>query len=163
MKQLFCTAALSLLLFYLTSAQVPVKNGKGFYEVIDSTVAGSKQELQVKAKMWMANAFKDAKEVIQLDDKEAGEVLGKGNVVLGYMYGRCKFTIKISTRDNKYRCQIYDMAIYGTNGQFGNTIDHYIEHPKGLGSRKILEKTDEEMRKILAELAEAMKKGGDNF
>jgi len=54
-----------------------MNDGKAFYEVVDSSVSGSKQELQVKAKMWMANAFKDAKKVIQLDDKDAGEVLGK--------------------------------------------------------------------------------------
>lgn len=143
--------------------QVPTKDGKGFYEVVDSSVTGSKQELQVKAKMWMANAFKDAKEVIQLDDKEAGEVIGKGNVLIGYMSQRCKFTIKISTRDNKYRCQIYDMAIMGSGSYNAMPMEYYLNHPKGMGSRAILKNTDEQMQKILTQINEAMKKASDNF
>ena len=69
MNKYLLTSIMSLTINFTAFSQVPVKDGKGFYEVIDSTVSGSKQELQVKAKMWMAKAFKDAKEVIQLDTK----------------------------------------------------------------------------------------------
>jgi hypothetical protein len=145
------------------SQQLPVKEGKVFYEVIDSSIQGTKQELQVKAKMWMANAFKDAKEVVQMDDKEAGEVLGKGNFNIGYFNMHCRFTIKISTRDNKYRCQIYDMSIVSPNGQASKPMEYYAEHPKGMGSKKTIESTDEGIHIILHNLQDAMKKSNDNF
>lgn len=157
----------SILLLFLipviAHSQVPVKDGKGFYEVIDSSVKGTTQQLQVKAKMWMANAFKDSKEVIQLDDKDAGEVLGKGNFLLGAWGARCRFTIKISTRDNKYRCQVYDMSIHAERGGGVQSMEYYIEHPRGLGSRKILEKTDEGVKDLLAGLNADMQKGNDTF
>src|SRR5438105_3843278 len=145
------------------SAQIPVKDNKAFYELVDSSITGGKEELQVKAKMWMADAFKDSKEVIRLDDKSAGEVLGKGNVKIGYFGMRCRFTIKISTRDNKYRCQVYDLSILPQSGTSETYIEDYITHPNRMGSKKTLSSTDDAIKSVLEEVRMAMKKENDNF
>jgi len=58
--------------------QIPTKDGKAFYEVIDSLPGISKGDLYNKSKVWFVNTFNNAKAVLQLDDKEAGIVMGKG-------------------------------------------------------------------------------------
>jgi hypothetical protein len=40
-------------------------------------------ELYVRAHEWFAKTFKSAQSVIQLDDKEAGKILGKGSIQAG--------------------------------------------------------------------------------
>ena len=40
-------------------------------------VSGTKNELFIKANEWMVRSFKDAKSVIQFQDKEAGKIMGK--------------------------------------------------------------------------------------
>lgn len=47
------------------------KNG----EIIE--IPGTKSELFVKSNQWMVRMFKDAKSVIQFQDKEAGKIMGK--------------------------------------------------------------------------------------
>jgi hypothetical protein len=44
--------------------------------VID--VDGDKNELYMRARAWFVTMYKDADEVIQLEDKEAGKIIGKG-------------------------------------------------------------------------------------
>lgn len=149
----------------LHAQQIPTKDGKAFYEVIDSAAMGSKQEIYHKARTWMAEAFKDAKEVIQLDDKENGELIGKGNFAWSTTFTpyRCRFTIKISARENKYRVQVYDMIVVGGTKMIEYPVEWYIEHPKSPGSRGILKSVHEGTEKMLTELKESMKKAADNF
>ncbi len=53
------------------------------FKVIDS-VKGSQNQLYIKAYQWMANTFNSAKEVIQMQDKEAGKLIGKGVMKTAY-------------------------------------------------------------------------------
>jgi len=55
------------------------------------------------------------------------------------------------------------MAFLGSRSSSDMPMEYYIERPKGVGSRAVLKKTDEEMKRILADLNAAMKKGSDNF
>lgn len=55
----------------ITFAQMPMKDGNVVYEKIDS-VHASKQDIYTMARLWIVNAFHDAKSVIELDDKENG-------------------------------------------------------------------------------------------
>lgn len=110
-------------IFNITKAQklndvLPLKEGKIVFSeavVIDST---KKDVLYAKAKLWFANAFKSANDVIQLDDKENGIILGKGlfkdteKVGLAGISNRTwKFTIKIQVKDGKYKAEIYDIDL----------------------------------------------------
>jgi hypothetical protein len=72
----------------------------------------NKDLLYTNAKMFIAENFKSANDVIQLDDKENGVILVKGvvseNIVvsvqsLTYYFS---FTMKIMIKDNKYRMVI---------------------------------------------------------
>jgi hypothetical protein len=144
-------------------SQMPMKDGKVVYELIDSSLTGTQQQLQAKAKIWMANVFKDSREVIQVDDKDAGEVVGKGNFSWGSLPPyTCWFTIRISSRDNKYRCQIYDMMMQGGTEGAKRSIEHWIEHPT-IGTKKQLRYIDKRTLEFMDDLKAAMAKSNDNF
>lgn len=156
--------ALFLLLIPLTSiSQMPMKDGKVIYEMIDSSVTGTPQQLQVKAKMWMANTFNDSKAVIEVDDKDAGEVVGKGNAAWGSLPPYTGyFTIRISCKENKYRCQIYDLFLKGGTEGDRRSVERWIDRPT-IGTKKHLGIFDKKMLSLLDDLKIAMAKADDNF
>jgi hypothetical protein len=77
--------------------------------VVDSDITA--EELYDRARTWFAIAFKDGKEVVQLEDKEQFKLIGKG----GFKYnprvyigsdgsrGYVSYTITIQVKDNRYR------------------------------------------------------------
>src|ERR1700710_520458 len=95
--------------------QLPYKDGKVIYQQIDTINGATKTQLYDKAKLWVANAFKSANAVIQIDDKENGQIVGKGNFRIDFKvftskwFTTCFFTVKIDTRDNKARATVYDI------------------------------------------------------
>lgn len=109
--------ALFLLSIFTTSTisysqgELPAKDGKVVFESVDSSITATANELYSRSKLWLADAFRDSKEVIQLDDKENGTIMGKGNFefVQSLATYTCYFSFKINTKDNKYRIQFYDI------------------------------------------------------
>ena len=67
------------------------------------------------SKMWLAETFNDSKAVIEYDNKENFNIIGRGilpKVNYGFMvYGDTKFTIKISNKDNKSRIVMDNISI----------------------------------------------------
>ncbi len=130
MKSLFISLLLIVIISLQLSAQLPT-NEKGqieFSEVVQ--VEGiSKDDLFNNAVRWFAEAFKDAKEVIQLKDKESGEVFGKGNfdfsnVALAFSCysGEITFTIQVLVKDGRYKVIMSDFihkAVSNSQCDFG--------------------------------------------
>lgn len=112
---------LLLLLPALSFAQSPIKYipTKDSVTVHLDTIVRvdslTKDELYINAKLWFSDYFKSSKAVIDLDDKEAGIIIGKGssqitiNLWTGPFNTRCYFTTKISIKDHKYRLEVYDL------------------------------------------------------
>ncbi|CAB4126473.1 Domain of unknown function DUF4468 with TBP-like fold [uncultured Caudovirales phage] len=143
----------SLLLFVLlfvsfaSSAQednyAPSKPGKDIPEAVIQpheihfvgidTVSGTKEELFIKANEWFATAFKNANAVLQLKDKEAGKLLGKGS--LDCLYNPKKpwsvpinvqFTVIVDVKDGRYRFEFTDVIAKN----YGSGLNVYsIEKP----------------------------------
>jgi hypothetical protein len=91
----------------------------------------NRNELYSRAKEWFAKNFKSVKDVLQMDDKEAGKLIGKGNFDIG---DNCyyNFTLSIFIKDNKYKYIITDYtfnhpSIYG-NAE--SVYDYPIESEK---------------------------------
>ena len=80
------------------------------FALIDS-VQGTKSELYIYARSWLASSFKSSKSVIEMEDKESGTIIGNGifinrvNSAFGNQVGIdiISFNITINTKDNKYR------------------------------------------------------------
>lgn len=113
---------------------------------IDSNLNQSKNELFIKAKTWLANNYVSAKDVIQLEDKEAGKLIAKGfhkvpmKSVFGNVvsYDQIWSIATIEVKDNKYRITINQFNhvagpnLYGKpDGASYGSLDN-DEKPKGM-------------------------------
>ena len=93
----------------------PILDNKVNYTETIIVDSSKKDMLYGKAKLWFANAFKSANDVVQLDDKDNGIILGKGTIIKNEMTGlqsvkkTWKFTVKIQVKDGKYKAEIYDI------------------------------------------------------
>lgn len=93
----------------------------------------SDEQLHINAKQFFAEAFKSANDVIQMDDKEAGVIIGKGLsrisiVVMGQ--GNTfpmHYTIKIQSRDGRYKYTISNIYTHASATDFTRAQDVPIE------------------------------------
>lgn len=115
---------------------MPKVDGKYEYiEVVRLDTTYKKDMLYRNSKLFFADAFKSARDVLQYDDREEGKVIGKGNlsiegeqnILLSYVTEQwtVNFSLEIFSKDGKYRYRIYDFNIDNrrvTSG--GNSTDN---------------------------------------
>lgn len=98
------------------------------YTGVIDVPGATKNELYARGKVWFANAFKSAQNVIQADDKDAGLLVGKGwtqtyiTIVLTPASEKLWYTVKLSFKDGKYRYVITDFM-------FESEYSKYNTHP----------------------------------
>lgn len=164
----FIFTSLSVLYSLITFSQdsdnlFPVVNGKVIYEQVDSSVNGNSAEIYNRAKLWVANTFRNSKNVIQIDDKESGTIVGKGNfdVVQTMTSYIVRFTFKIDARDSKYRIQFYDISSQQDTKMGREQTLEALNKKSGFGNVK--EKINTRFKKLLTEVRMAMRKQSDSF
>jgi hypothetical protein len=94
------------------------------YKEIVDVDSINKDQLYKNAIAWISIKFKSAKDVIQLDDAVNHRIIAKGNfdVYAGKKAaGIIKFTLKIDTKDNKYKYEFTDLYHAGNS-------NYYPEH-----------------------------------
>lgn len=100
--------------------------GKITYSEIIKVDSVNSQELYLRAKVWFVHSFVSAKNVIQLDEKESGRIIGKGifdvsdnnnhnSIIYVPITGTVDFTVEIQIKDEKYRYVFSDLS-YKVNG-----------------------------------------------
>ena len=85
----------------------------------------SKNQLFDKSKMWLAESFVSSQDVIQYENKEEGNIIGKGSIphyrrsgLIGPVrVGNLRFTLVINMKDDKIRVIVKD--IYVMNFTYG--------------------------------------------
>ncbi len=128
---------------------VPLKDGAPYYErivTLDSSI--TKDMIYQGAKSSMISYFRDAKQVIQQDDKEAGTLIGRGltyfvcnTKAMGIKVAvKCRmwFIFDISAKDGKYRLRVYSHEIetYSTYtnswiaGTFNESYNSAVKHKR---------------------------------
>jgi hypothetical protein len=91
--------------------------GKLVYTEVVQVPGASQAELYARAKLWFANTFKSAKDVVQAEDKEAGIIQGTGfqdiTVVSMGLPVREKlwYTIKIAIKEGRYKYDITNFRV----------------------------------------------------
>jgi len=97
----------------------------------------NKNQLYTRAKEWFVKTFVSAKEVIQLDDKEVGKIIGKGSSNTSYTYlgvfvsVNIDYTISITLKDNKYRYEITSFkANWPANSASAEELLNIVEKKK---------------------------------
>lgn len=112
---------------------LPLKDGKVTYVGIVQADSINKEELYKRTKRWFIDTYKSGKDVIQLDDKENGDLIGKGffETYWGQQTINIWQTIKVQVKDGRYRYEITDFNVkYYYAGEFvtGNrNIDMTLE------------------------------------
>ena len=141
---------------------LPLKDGKLHYEKI-LELSGSKTELYTKSRIWFSETFKSAEAVLQMDDKDAGIMIGKAYsdiYVSNKFYDeddiktKAYFTIKVQVKENKCKLEIYDVYYYSypTSGFYSGvsyvsgtpSITSYPENyflPEIQGKRTVLKES----------------------
>ena len=97
---------------------LPLKDGKVTYSGVVQMQGVSKDEMYKRVKMWFLNNYNSSKDVIQFDDRENGEVIGKGCFKALWMvrfYTALPInvwkTIKIQIKDDWFRYEITDFKM----------------------------------------------------
>ena len=94
------------------SQELPIseKTNKITYEGVINIEGATATDLYLKANEWFAIAFNSANNVIQMQDKEAGKLIGKGAIQARLkQYGSLKYsglwnyTLSINTREGRYK------------------------------------------------------------
>lgn len=158
----------SLIIWITSFSQeiVPVKDGKIVYSgviTVDSTVKAG--ELYSRAKNFLAHEYKSAKAVIQVDDKDGGQIVGKGNFIIEDQFflsvteNRIDHTVSIFVKDGKYKYEISDFYVnipaskYYSGGNF--SLESYLGSKRKI-QIKILKNTNTEVLSIIEDLKKAM-------
>lgn len=144
------------LLFFAGCAgmQVLPETDKTVTAVVD--IPGkTKDQIYIGAKTWIAETFRSAKAVIEVDSKEDGLIIGNGNIpypcagaadCLGAGTFKVGFTMKCEIKDAKYRVIFSNIRIL-TPGQAGvhSSGDNPIYWQKDMDKirPKLLELSDE--------------------
>ncbi|MCU0472967.1 MAG: DUF4468 domain-containing protein [Bacteroidales bacterium] len=90
------------------------KTGKIVYSEVVNVDSTSISELYLRAKTWFVHNFNSANNVIQLDDKELGKIIGKGlfDVRLSAMSkqsaGYVRFLVDIQVKEGRYKYTFTD-------------------------------------------------------
>jgi hypothetical protein len=77
-------------------------------------------ELHSRARLWFAETYRSSTSVVQLDDVEGAVLIGKaafpfrptkGGMTVGYLLpGVIRYTVKVESREGRYRYSISDVA-----------------------------------------------------
>lgn len=116
----------SLLILFTLSSFFLCKSQKPLYytEVIFVDSTTSKQELFDRARIWFTTYFTDSKEVIQVADKDYGELVFRGiipydskvNELSSGTKGIISFDVKLYIKTGKYKYQFTNFRHEGTGG-----------------------------------------------
>jgi hypothetical protein len=84
-----------------------------YREVVMVSGSSTKDQLFDKARQWFVSNYKDASEVLQVQDKESGTLVGKGIFTVNFQGGQRKVfhTVSIDCKDGKYRVTITDFML----------------------------------------------------
>jgi len=122
--------------------------GKITFTFIDSIKGINKDLLYGKSLEWIAKNFKDATEVIKLQDKDNGKIIAKGYLELNYVYQRIyginyyrnyrqNFTLDLTLRDEKYRLILSDFTIQSFDPPIETNLEDYLPFIQGYDYSKM--------------------------
>lgn len=103
-----------------------------YTEVVNVDTSLTKLELYSRAREWFAKAYNSSQNVIQMDDKESGKIVGKAltqvyHKALGSNYpsGYINYTISIYLKDGRYKYEITNFHHTGQLVSGGNRIEDF--------------------------------------
>jgi len=119
-------------------------------------------ELYSRAKLWIANTYKSAEAVIDMDDKDTSTIIARGTFAIKYLTGSwdIRHSITISAKDGRYKYTINRIGVVqeatfikgiGAVPAYDEDIDAM---PKQM--EKVYERINAGVQEIIASLRAAM-------
>ncbi|MDN4164875.1 DUF4468 domain-containing protein [Cytophagales bacterium LB-30] len=175
-----------LILFYTNTINaqeklldiLPLEDGRVTYSGVVQVNDVSRSQLYNNAKRWFIDTYTSGKDVIQLDDKESGEIIGKGYfeevwMVTAYSGQNVNVwqTIKVQMKDGRYRYEITDFRmkyiVPASNYTRATEIDLPIEEwnkGRDKNNAKFYPKIDSHVQDMISSLEKVMKSSeGDDW
>lgn len=134
----------------------------GWFRIIE--VPGkSKEEIYTNLRVWFSESFKNSSEVIKMDDKDLGIIIGNGNLVLNpgknlFFEHRLGFTLKVEIKDSRFKATISNLGYYDTNiiGQLNPIEVIFKKDPPNKETKKRLKvKTKRKVSSIFSSIHNA--------
>lgn len=111
---------------------IPIVNDRICYtEVVAVDSVLTKSDLYTRVRQWFAKNYKSANSVIQMDDKDAGVIVGKALMQvyhkgLGLIFesGYINYTVSVYVKDGRYKYEITDFYHTGQRITKGSIPDY---------------------------------------
>jgi len=107
MKKLF-TLSIALFIAIMAIAREPLT-----YSKVIQADSLDKTSIYVALRAWFSETYKSSNAVIQMDDKDAGVIIGKattkysyGGLVYRCYEGYVNYTVKVQIRDGRYKAEV---------------------------------------------------------
>ena len=131
------------------------ESGKLNYSEVIQIDSVGKDELYRRSKQFLIDELESDKDIILLDDPESGIVLAKGfyDTYIGSTKYQMWFTVKIQSKDGRYKYDIYSIYFrsYPDDSGNTNTLDDWY-----IFDRKRFYKKNGKPKKLLEEFKNAM-------
>ncbi len=139
-----------------------------YSEVINVDSSITKSELYSRGREWFAKAYKSSTDVIQMEDRESGKIIGKALMVVYHKAlgmalesGQINYTISLYCKDGRYKYEVTDF-IHTSNyesGRVKTSCDRMTSETRKM-YRKVytyyLIQLDENIRGLIADLKNSM-------
>jgi len=142
---------------------LPLKDSKVIYSKVVEVENVSKLELYNRSCHWLVDSFRTVN-LIQLDDKNNYEIIGKGFFEKNSRSKNIKVwqTIKILIKDNRYRVEITDFRMeYYFSSMDLNSYDRYNDKLEELNNNQLTREfcllIDSKIKALLESLEKMMK------
>jgi hypothetical protein len=145
-----------------------MKDKSVFYEKIDSSFKKEKIDVYKSAKIWFAEEFRNSNYVLKMDDKDLGELIGKGTAKISVPYGTSdriywlQFTVKVSCRKDKVRVQVYDIGVRTDEETEYTALEYYLTKSDDF-TQTLLRTIDSQIEQIMTSGRIAIAAKSDNF
>ena len=146
------------------------ENGNVLMQEVITADGKTTNDLYNAAKLWFGDAYNSSQDVLQVDNKEEGLIMGKAfkeitvPLALGSVQeARLWYSIKLDIKEGKYRLSLYDL-FFQPKGDYGYTDKRPIEMwfgEKGVRKNGKIRKMTQVMRDEVNTTFEALKKSMD--
>ena len=87
---------------------LPLLEGRVTYRATENVPGLSREVIYRRARRWFVESFRTSNYVLQLQDRDSGEIVGKGISVAGIPYRRA---ILVDCKDGRYRITVTEVTI----------------------------------------------------
>lgn len=154
----------SYLIIYSQETLPTNESGNVIYsEVVTLDNSESSANLYIKALTWFNNYYQSGKSVIQMQDKEAGIIIGKGSFRCNLYTmvpnkGLLSYTITVSCKEGKYKYDITNLIWQSSTNSLSYNAEEFLPDSKlARNNKKMARKTIEEINENMKILTTNLK------